>query len=64
MSIRYEARGKIIGQRMLDIEGLKTETSVSCDGTMKSGNGRIIVPVSEDRHKQTTNQILSGKVND
>jgi hypothetical protein len=39
----YEAKGKLIGQRVLNTEGPKIETTVSYDGTMKSGGNRVDV---------------------
>jgi hypothetical protein len=39
----YEAKGRITNQRVLDIEGPKIETTVSYDGTMKSGGSRVEV---------------------
>jgi hypothetical protein len=42
----YEAKGKIIGQRVLDIldiESPKIETTVSYDGIMKSGGNYVDV---------------------
>jgi hypothetical protein len=39
----YEAKGKITGQRVLDTEPPKIETTVSYDGTMKCGGNRVDV---------------------
>jgi hypothetical protein len=39
----YEAKGKITGQRILDTKVPKIETTVSYDGTMKSGGNRVDV---------------------
>jgi hypothetical protein len=39
----YEAKGKITGQRVLDTEPPKIETTVSYDGTMKRGGNRVDV---------------------
>lgn len=39
----YEAKGKIIGQRVLDTESPKIETTVSYDGIMKSGGNYVDV---------------------
>ena len=39
----YEAKGKITGQRVLDTESPKIETTVSYDGTMKSGGNQVDV---------------------
>ena len=39
----YEAKGKITGQRVLDTEPPKIETTISYDGTMKGGGNRVNV---------------------
>jgi hypothetical protein len=39
----YEAKGKITGQRILDTKVPKIETTVSYDGTMKSGGNHVDV---------------------
>lgn len=39
----YEAKGKITGQRVLDTEPPKIETTVLYDGTMKCGGNRVDV---------------------
>ena len=39
----YEAKGKITGQRVLDTEPPKIETTISYDGTMKDGGNQVNV---------------------
>ena len=39
----YEAKGKIIGQRVLETEGPQIETTVAYDGIMKSGGNHVDV---------------------
>lgn len=39
----YEAKGMITGQRVLDTEGPKIETTLSYSGTMKIGSDRVDV---------------------
>ena len=39
----YEAKGRIMGQRVLDTEPPKVETTVLYDGTMKYGGNRVDV---------------------